>query len=57
MTQEQLAAAIGVGQPAISMMLNRNCRPQARTVKKLADALGVEIEELWLGAARLSPAE
>src|SRR5262249_41253342 len=30
MTQSDLAAAIGVGQPAISMMLARNCRPQRR---------------------------
>ncbi|MBY0521780.1 MAG: helix-turn-helix transcriptional regulator [Gemmataceae bacterium] len=47
LTQAQLAAAIGVGQPAISMMLQRNCRPQKRTVVKLAEALGIAPEELW----------
>ena len=46
-TQERLAAAIGVGQPAISNMLNRQCRPQLRTVSRLAEALGVEPNELW----------
>jgi lambda repressor-like predicted transcriptional regulator len=47
MTQAQLAERAGVQQPAISMMLNRNCRPQQRTVRKLADALGVKPQELW----------
>ncbi len=47
MTQAQLAERAGVQQPAISMMLNRNCRPQQRTVRKLAEALGVSPQELW----------
>lgn len=46
-TQAELAEKIGVGQPAISMMLQRNCRPQKKTVHKLAEALGVSPEELW----------
>jgi lambda repressor-like predicted transcriptional regulator len=46
-TQAELAAKIGIGQPAISMMLNRACRPQRKTVEKIANALGVEAEELW----------
>jgi lambda repressor-like predicted transcriptional regulator len=49
MTQVQLAESIGVGQPAISMMLSRKCRPQRRTVEKIAGALGVAPEELWPG--------
>jgi len=48
-TQEQLAEKIGVGQPAISNMLNRQCRPQRRTVLRLADALGTSPEALWPG--------
>lgn len=47
MTQGDLAAAAGVTQPAISNILNRNCRPQRRTVEKIALALGVKPEELW----------
>lgn len=47
MTQADLAERIGVGQPAISMMLNRQCRPQRRTIIQLAEALGVAPQELW----------
>ncbi len=46
-TQSELAMKVGIGQPAISMMLQRDCRPQKRTVAKLAEALGVAPEELW----------
>jgi len=49
LTQAQLAEKIGVGQPAISMMLQRACRPQRRTVQRLAEALAVHPEELWPG--------
>jgi hypothetical protein len=30
-------------------MLSRRCRPQSRTVKKIAQALGAELLELWPG--------
>jgi transcriptional regulator with XRE-family HTH domain len=40
-TQEEVAERIGVGQPAISKMLNRNRRPQKKTIMKLATALNV----------------
>jgi predicted XRE-type DNA-binding protein len=46
-TQSKLAEMADVGQPAISMMLSRNCRPQRRTVRRLAEALGVDSSELW----------
>jgi lambda repressor-like predicted transcriptional regulator len=46
-SQEKLAERTGVGQPAISNMLNRQSRPQTRTVLKLAEALDVAPEELW----------
>ncbi len=48
-TQEQLAAKIRVGQPAISNMLSRQCRPQRRTILRLAEALSVSPETLWPG--------
>jgi DNA-binding XRE family transcriptional regulator len=51
-TQAQLAERIGVGQSAIAMLLKRRCRPQRRTLGKLAEALGVPVEELWPGFAR-----
>jgi lambda repressor-like predicted transcriptional regulator len=46
-TQSQLAEKVGIGQPAISMFLNRQCRPQQKTVQKFASALGVDPQELW----------
>ncbi len=46
-SQEQLALLTGVSQPAISNMLNRKCRPQRRTVVRLAQALEVNEDELW----------
>lgn len=46
-TQKELADRIGVGQPAISNMLNRQCRPQKRTLHNLAAALEVAPTELW----------
>lgn len=53
MTQAELARRIGVGQSAISTMLSRRCRPQPRTLGKLADALGVPVEDLWPGKPAL----
>ena len=47
MTQEDLAKEIGVGQSAISMMINRQARPQMRTVEKIARALEIPVEQLW----------
>jgi DNA-binding XRE family transcriptional regulator len=48
-TQEELARAAGISQPAISQMLNRQSRPQMRTVRKLAEALQVAPDVLWPG--------
>jgi lambda repressor-like predicted transcriptional regulator len=49
LTQELLAERIGVSQPAISNMLTRKCRPQRRTVARIATALNVRPEEIWPG--------
>jgi lambda repressor-like predicted transcriptional regulator len=49
LNQADLATAIGVKQPAISMMLSRAARPQRRTVEKIAAALEVTPEEIWPG--------
>ena len=45
--QTQLAERLGIGQSAIAMMLQRHCRPQRRTVSRMAEALGVSPEKLW----------
>jgi lambda repressor-like predicted transcriptional regulator len=47
MTQSDLAKRLGIGQPAISMMLQRSCRPQKRTIRRMAEALGVRAQDLW----------
>lgn len=47
LTQTELAKRSDCTQPAISQMLSRSCRPQKRTILKLADALGVTPSELW----------
>ena len=46
-SQEQLALMTAVGQPAISNMLKRQCRPQRRTIVRLAQALEVAESDLW----------
>jgi transcriptional regulator with XRE-family HTH domain len=46
-TQEELAKTVGIGQPAISNMLKRQCRPQKRTVERLAEALKLSPQDLW----------
>ena len=48
-TQQQLAETLQIGQPAISNILNRQCRPQRKTVLRIAKALGVEPDSLWPG--------
>lgn len=47
LTQVQLAGMVGLGQPAISMMLNRTCRPQKKTIRRFAEALDVAPTDLW----------
>jgi transcriptional regulator with XRE-family HTH domain len=46
-TQQELAERVGCSQPAISQMLNRTCRPQKRTILKVAEALHVPARDLW----------
>jgi predicted XRE-type DNA-binding protein len=47
LSQSELAEKMGISQPAISNMLNRNCRPQRRTIQRLAQALDVPENTLW----------
>jgi transcriptional regulator with XRE-family HTH domain len=46
-SQQELADRVGCSQPAISQMLHRRCRPQKKTIQKLAEALSVPARELW----------
>jgi lambda repressor-like predicted transcriptional regulator len=49
LTQAELARRMAVGQSAVSMLLSRKCRPQPRTLGKIAEALGVGVKDLWPG--------
>jgi transcriptional regulator with XRE-family HTH domain len=46
-SQQELAERVGCSQPAISQMLNRTCRPQKKTILKIAEAFNVDARELW----------
>jgi transcriptional regulator with XRE-family HTH domain len=46
-SQQELADRAQCSQPAISQMLNRACRPQKKTILKLAEALNVQACDLW----------
>jgi DNA-binding XRE family transcriptional regulator len=45
LTQEQVAARLGISQPALAQMENAK-RPRRATLEKLAAALGIHIEQL-----------
>jgi len=49
LTQQQLAAKSGVGITTIVRIERNQVEPQARTIRKLAEALGVEAHELLKG--------
>lgn len=45
-TQQSLAIKLGVGRSTISMWETGQCKPDILTAKKLAEALGVSVEEI-----------
>ena len=49
LTQQQLADKSGVGITTIVRIERNQVEPQARTIRKLAEALGVEPHELLKG--------
>jgi DNA-binding XRE family transcriptional regulator len=51
MTQEQLAEATGLQQPHISRLEKGEHSPTAKTLKKIADAIGVEMSYFYPSAA------
>ncbi len=52
-TLEELARRSGVDRRSIRGILDGRKRPQARTLHRLAEALGVDADELFLDPARL----
>ena len=53
-TQEQLAEKIGVKKQNISRYESGRVEPNIRTAKKLADALGVSLEDMEAGVSSFS---
>ena len=51
LTQEELAQKVGLKKQNISRYENSHCEPNIRTAKKIADALGVTIEEMAVGVS------
>ena len=51
LTQQQLADKSGVGVTTIIRVERNQVEPQARTIRKLAEALGVEPHELLKGVS------
>lgn len=48
LTQEELAEMVGIGTPNISYFETGKFSPSVETLEKLANALGVEIYELYM---------
>lgn len=46
MTQENLAAKAGIKQPALARLERPDAKPRTATLKKLADAMGITVEQL-----------
>jgi len=53
LTIPQLSAKMGMGSASISNIINGKAEPKSSTLLKLADALGVQFEELLADAPRL----
>lgn len=46
MTQKELAAQAGIKQPALARIEKSDANPRTSTLQKLADAMGITIEQL-----------
>ena len=47
MTQAELAEAIGIARPNMSNIVNGKITPTLKTLESIAEALGVEVAELF----------
>ena len=48
LSQEEVARAMGITQPAYQQMESKTTKPRPATLQKLAQALGVEEKQLYL---------
>lgn len=55
LTQEQLAERVGLKKQNISRYENSHCEPNIRTAKRIAEALGVSIEEMATDRDAMQP--
>ena len=46
MTQEELATKVGIKQPALARLEKTDANPRTSTLKKLADAMDITVEQL-----------
>lgn len=46
LTQQELAAKAGISRVALTRIESGQAEPMARTVRKLAEALGVQVDDL-----------
>lgn len=46
LTQDDVARRMGVSRPAYAQMESKAARPRVATLKKIAEALGVELDQL-----------
>ena len=51
-TQDELAAAAGIEQTAVSLIENRRSNPTVQIIEKVASALGVAFVELFSSRSR-----
>ena len=50
MTQRELSAKTGIAQGNISILESGNANPSLKTLKRLADAMGMEVEVVFTPA-------
>ncbi|WP_034838127.1 helix-turn-helix domain-containing protein [Endozoicomonas numazuensis] len=46
LSQEQLADKMGISQSAMAQIENRDSTPQLKTLERVAEALGIQVEQL-----------
>jgi DNA-binding XRE family transcriptional regulator len=46
LTQAEVARRMGITQPALSQLESPRARPRRKTVRRLAEALGIDVEQL-----------
>lgn len=56
-SQKRLAAESGLSENTISFIKNRHTEPETHTIKKISKALGITVDQFWLGPPSLHSAQ